>query len=244
MKKKYLIIFAVLLILAAAIFFVCKSGVISVLKYSKNYSAEELTSMMKQHSEQLDDEIRTYFNNELREYTPEELKQLENGEISSDALLAKVIAEKYESLSASADNDKKAVSTQQTDVSQSTEAAGNISQTATAEQITGKYVSRLYSLQGSYIGKLDGLMGSAKAEYNALPEEERTRSKALSIASKYISRGYALEGSCDAQVNSILSSLESELTAINADTSIVSKIRSHYKSEKSIKKAYYMSLLK
>lgn len=233
LKKRYIVITVIAVLIAAGVFFVHKSGIITAFEYSKSYSSDQLGDMMKENSEQLDGEIRTYFGNNLREYTEEEKRQLESGEVTADVLLSKIIAEKYEN-----DENKKTV---QGETSPTSQVPDN---SAKAEAITGKYVSRLYSLQGTYIGKLDGLLNTAIAEYKAVPEEKRSKAKMISIASKYIPKGYALESSCDAQVNSLLADLKKELEVIGADTSIISTIRSHYQSEKSMKKAYYLNLIK
>lgn len=240
-KKRYIIIIVLLILIAAAVFFINKYDLISALKYSQDYTKEELNTMMSENSEKLDDEIRTYFNNELREYTEEELAQLESGEVTSDVLLAKIIAEKYEDGDTA---EPKVSSDTKSGTSVKTSSNASAAGASEAEAITAKYVSRLYSLQGTYLGKLDGLLDSAISEYKAVPKEERSKTKMVSIASKYIPKGYALESKCDSQVNSMLASLKKELDAVGADTSIVSTIRSHYQSEKSMKKAYYLNLIK
>jgi len=241
-KKKLIALIILVLIVAAAAVVVQKTDIISMLKYSREYTKEELDVMMKENSDRLDDEIRSYFDNDLREYTQEEKEQLENGEITSDELIARIIAEKYKI----AGIDGVDIFGKESNMDKNTDTSGAATSkpAKTAEEITGQYVARLYSLQSTYVGRLDSLLNTAASEFKALPKEQRTKTKMVSIASKYIPQGYSLESNCDSQVNGLLANLEKELKAIGADTSIVSTIRSHYQAEKSIKKAYYLSLLK
>jgi hypothetical protein len=114
----------------------------------------------------------------------------------------------------------------------------------TASEIVSRYVSQMQALKGGYLGQLDSLMSRAVADYVALPKENRGKGAIQAIAQKYIGTAYSLQSNCDAQVNSVLSSLERELKAVNADTAIVSAMRSAYQNEKSAKIAYYMGKLK
>ena len=114
-------------------------------------------------------------------------------------------------------------------------------QTNTSEAIIAKYVSQLYALESKYIGAIEGVVASAKAEAKAQGLTKKDTSKLLSIGAKYTGTINSLEAACDGEVEAVISNLTSELNAINADTSIIATIRSAYASEKSLKRAYYMN---
>jgi hypothetical protein len=109
------------------------------------------------------------------------------------------------------------------------------------EQIA-RLIAQIYGLRETMSGKLDGILGSAKAEYAALPEEERIDAKKQEIGMRCLNEALALEGSCDAQINGILSELDSLLKDTGGDQSVVTEIRRAYKDEKALKKSYYLNL--
>ena len=133
---------------------------------------------------------------------------------------------------------------QATDSSEGTAESSNAasSDSETAEQIVARYTAKLYAVRGSYMGRLNGLIDEAKAEYKALPKEERTKAAQASIISSKIAVGEALEGECDGVVAGILADLEAELNAIGASTAPVGQMRSYYESEKVSQKAAYLAM--
>lgn len=255
MRKKtgHIILIIFLLLVIAGAIFVHKNNIIPTLMYSQKYTSEELNDMLNNGDEQLNNEIRNYFGDNLREYTPEEQQMLDNGEITSEELLSKIIAETYTEPAAESDQAQPSDTEDNQQTKNNTvNDAENVPQSSSPvssgaskqEQITAKYISKLYSLEGTYMGKLEGLLSSAVSEYKSLPENERTAKKKMSLVSKYMSKGYSLENNCDAQVNSILSSLESELKDAGADTSITGTIKKQYQNTKNVKRAYYLSKIK
>ena len=103
-------------------------------------------------------------------------------------------------------------------------------------------VAKVYVLKGQYTGLLSSLEASAKAQYLALPKEERGTAAKAKIVSDNMAYVSGLEAQCDAQIDAILA----DLTALNKqygkDDSLVEAIRTAYVNEKELKKAYYVSL--
>lgn len=106
-----------------------------------------------------------------------------------------------------------------------------------------RLITKLYVLRSSYTSKLNGLISSAKSEYNALPESQRTDTARRRIISSKISQGSAMEGACDAQVSAIVSQIRSRLSATGQSTALADQIMSSYQNEKQLRKSYYMSLV-
>jgi len=103
-------------------------------------------------------------------------------------------------------------------------------------------VGEIYALRTSFVGQLDDLLEQAKAEYVALPAEEREKQK-MTLAGRYINIAGGLEASCDQQMEDILSRIQAHLQETGGDLSLIDEIRQVYKDEKALKKSYYMSML-
>ena len=97
-------------------------------------------------------------------------------------------------------------------------------------------IRSVYSLRDYYVSMLNSMESTAKAEYLALPEAERTQENKESIATRYINSAYSLESECDGKIDAICSELGELLLEINGDFSIVNKVRYTYASEKAAMK--------
>lgn len=97
-------------------------------------------------------------------------------------------------------------------------------------------IQEVYSLRSYYVSKLNSMEATAKAEYFALPEEERTQDNKDSIATRYINSAYGLESECDGKIDAICGELSKLLLETNGDLSIINKVRYTYASEKAAMK--------
>lgn len=97
-------------------------------------------------------------------------------------------------------------------------------------------IRSVYTLRDYYVSMLNSMESTAKAEYLALPEAERTQENKESIATRYINSAYSLESECDGKIDAICSELGELLLEINGDFSIVNKVRYTYASEKAAMK--------
>lgn len=115
---------------------------------------------------------------------------------------------------------------------------------ATASDIVAKYTAKLYGARSVFEGKLNALVASAKAEYAALPAEQRTDAAKKSIYSSMLSSAGAIESECDATVESLLAQMSAELSAAGESTAPVDQLRSYYQEAKTNQKAYYLSMMR
>lgn len=188
------------------------------------YSDTELTNMIENSHTELKSAIESFSGGTLREYTEEEKRQIEAGEVSRDEMMAKVMNEAVEQ--------KLAQSKQEAEKAQ----AENKPVPKTADTVINEHVSKLYTLKSSYMAQIDNMLAQAASEYYAKAEGglygKETKAE---LIPKYISAFSALEGKCDAEVEAILSSLSKELKAMKHSLDIVKTIRSAYANEKSIK---------
>jgi len=98
-------------------------------------------------------------------------------------------------------------------------------------------IRQVYALRDHYVSKLRSMESSAKAEYLALPDEEKTQENKESIAKQYISSAYSLESECDGKIDSICSEMGELLLETDGDFSIINKVRYTYASEKAAMKS-------
>lgn len=105
-------------------------------------------------------------------------------------------------------------------------------------------VAELFVLKASYTDSIDKLVKQAKSEYRSLPESEQTGSNKQKLLLKYIGQASGMESTCDSIVSDIIAELRKLLTKTGGDISLINDIETTYNQEKSLKKAYYISLLK
>ncbi len=104
-------------------------------------------------------------------------------------------------------------------------------------------IAKMYVLKSTFESELDKLYQEAVAYYGQMSAEQRKNAASLMVKQFY-SRATGLERQCDAQVDELMTNLTASLEASGGDTSIVKKMRQAYSEEKSLKKSYYLNLVK
>lgn len=112
-----------------------------------------------------------------------------------------------------------------------------------SKEIVEAAVAKMYALKAKYIAALGQLEQSARQEYIALSQEEKNKDGAATIISQYMGTAISLQGACDSEVAGVLGTLRQELKSRGESTEIVDTMQATYEQEKSLKKAYYLSLL-
>lgn len=246
MKKGVKIFLAILvvLILAVGIFAFLQRDNIRAYVLSQNSSQEDIQQMLNDNESNRDAAVKKY---NIRELTDSEKQSIANGTLStSDAidLVTGSSSSNDPNSSGTSDSSSDSQSTATPKPSNSPEKTTSqyeISQSDADAQIS-TLIGRIYALEASFSGRLDSMLSSAIGEYKALPESERTDSNKISIVSKYIGQAGAMESACDSEMASILSEMEKILTKSGQSLDLIQQINSSYQSEKSLKKAYYISL--
>lgn len=105
------------------------------------------------------------------------------------------------------------------------------------------YVNQLYQVEAKYQGYLSGVVADAKAEFLALPKEQRTQQNKISIVWAKADTLIAQEKNCDAEVEGILSNIQAVLNRIGDSSNLVSEIRAYYENSKANWKAAKMTEL-
>ena len=175
-------------------------------------------------------------------HSPEELAaqtEVTNSEIEESLGITGMITEEMVAEAQAKFEAQLAGSSQETPAEPSETAAP--SDSSSSEDIVARYTAELYGLRGAFQGQIDGLAAAAKAEYLALPKEERTAANRNAIIFSKLGEAQAAEASCDAMVESVLQQMEAELVAAGQSTAPVGELRGYYEEIKASEKAAYFA---
>lgn len=101
-------------------------------------------------------------------------------------------------------------------------------------------IAELYGCKIDVIAVLGGMKEAALAEWNGLPEEQRTEARLKEIGFEGLNRCYELEAVVDDQVREILGRYREKLRRIDGDPGILDTLWDYYEDEKAAEKAYYL----
>lgn len=206
-----------------------------------SYTDEQLKDQMETSKNKVQKALDQYEIQGIRDLTIKEEEQLMKGEITVEEAL-NLIINKEES-QPTLKEEEAIVQKYQLDQPVASTAPAE-STALEVERIVEKYVEKMYTLQATFLSELGGIEAKARAVFSKLPKEERNLSTAKKLAPTFINEGLALEGKCDGQVDALLNAFQKELKEIGADTTIVEQMREAYKTQKRLKKAYYLAAIK
>ena len=109
------------------------------------------------------------------------------------------------------------------------------------EEKTAELIAKMYALKSRFVGQINGVVASMKAEYSKLPKEQQNMASKTSIANRYLGQISALEAQCDAQVDAIVTELRDVLVKSGQDTSLADAVLAAYNNEKETTKAAYIN---
>lgn len=219
MKKKTIVTLIIFTFFIVGISGICywQRDNLKAVFYAIRYTDDEQRGLQEENNMIMKELTEKFAGQGLSELTEETVKMLDEGTLTEDDAIKIITGEKtLEEIK----EDKK-------NPEEKTKKNDN-------NPKISSLVGKMYVLRSTYMGKLNSLIGQAKAEVMA------GKSKAA-VASKYIGIASGLEGQCDAQVESVLSQVTEELKKTGGDLSLVSKLRSAYRNEKSVKKAALLS---
>lgn len=121
-------------------------------------------------------------------------------------------------------------------VSNSTTTAASTEQTAAPSSYDAELqdlINQLYAVKARAESGLNSAIQSAKNEYHALPSNEQTQSRKLSIVMSKSSELKNLQSSCDSEVNTILNKMRKLLRENGQSTALADQALASYESQKS-----------
>lgn len=202
------------------------------------YNPEELGSQIQSTKQEVERVLEKYDLESIRRLTPEEEEQVKKGELSLEEAVERMMPTR---------NEEEVGAKEEGVESQDTPEA----KPETTPQAVSKKESdlvkastvKMYELQAKYLGLLGELEARGMQALRAIPSDQRTVKKMMSVGMPFMQEGLALESQCDGEVENVLHHLKEELVAIGADYDIVETMRQAYYTEKRLKKAYYLSLI-
>ena len=118
----------------------------------------------------------------------------------------------------------------------STATAASTEQTAAPSSYDAELqdlINQLYAVKARAESGLNSAIQSAKSEYYALPSNEQTQSRKLSIVMSKSSELKNLQSSCDSEVNTILNKMRKLLRENGQSTALADQALASYESQKS-----------
>lgn len=236
MKKIIKIILVILLILVLAVAAVCfwQRDNLAALKLSMSTSKDDLSQMISDNLQAVDDAIQNVDGISVRDLTDEEKEALHNNEISREELLTQLTS--GQSASESGDTSNSSESPAQEEPASSPEAAD-----PNAEKLS-QCLAEIYVMKAEYTAWLEDKYAEALETYSALDPSERTATAKYKIGMSYMREALAMETVCDARMAELEDEISALLQEMGQDNSLVDSIKSAYEDEKALKKAYYLGL--
>jgi len=234
-KRILLILLFVFIIASTAVGIWQRNNIKAIVEFSR-YSNKEISDKMVKDKEALKEEIKGSAPDLIRDFTPEEQQLIASGKVTIDEMVKKVLNEQ----SNASQNVKEDSATTKSSTSTSPSQSENASK---INAVINEQVAKMYGFEAYYLGQLGSIESNAKSGATSSSADGKTVINRKTI-SQYINTAASLESKCDAKINAVLSSLKTQLVNLGGDVSIVDTLRNAYENEKSLKKAYYMSLLK
>ena len=213
--KVFLIVLIVLSVAVGALALWQRKNIEGVLIGIRETS-EEIEKRREENQSKLVGEIDSYIETTLREITPEEQKQIEEGKLQASEVYSKIFEEKHSEIGKAKEENK-----------------------AAKDEIVTKYMAQLYKLQSEFTSRAEDAIKQGARYYNETKKTQDKASARANTITHFTPIVKAIESECDSRVNEIIKNLTNELSLIGANTDIVGTIKASYANEKQLKLAYY-----
>ena len=203
--------------------------------------ADTLAENQKVLDEKRAEDIKNYVSVEVRDFTEEELKQIESGERTQTEIVAQIITESVELeeptevVSAPVTNNGETAPEQ----TPAPPVAERPVIKESADVIVARHIANLYNIQKEFEGRVSSLAASVKNWTHAYYKTANVswRDAKVAAVKHFSSTASQIEQDCYARVDVEIAALENDLKAIGADLSIVSVVRESAYKEMELKKA-------
>lgn len=167
----------------------------------------------------------------LSSLTTKELEEL----VSGDVTLAQLEKERLgvtETPSAASTTTSSAASSKQTSGSTSSSKTTTTTASASYEDEIQDLLNQLYAVKAKAESGLNSAIQSAKNEYYALPDEQKSQAKKISIVMGKASELQNLQSTCDSEVNRIVEQMRKVLRANGQSTALADQALASYEAQK------------
>ena len=169
----------------------------------------------------------------LSSLTTKELEELVSGNVTL-AQLEKERLGVTETPSAAASSPTTTSSAASSKKNSSTSSSKTTTTTASAsyEDEIQNLLNQLYAVKAKAESGLNSAIQSAKNEYYALPDEQKSQAKKISIVMGKASELQSLQSTCDAEVNRIVEQMRKVLRANGQSTALADQALASYEAQK------------
>ncbi len=221
---------------------IVNSSNIKALYMAYTNDSEKLMEKEKELDDKRAEDIKNYVSVEIRDFTEDELKQIESGEKTKTQIVAQIIAENVANEENATENTAQQVPGEQNgEVANPEPKPQDTSKpkTETADAIVARHIANLYTIQGEFEARVNSLAGSVKNWTHAYVKSQGVTWKDAKLAAvqHFTGSASAIETDCYARVDAEIAALKKDLEAIGADLSIVETVRKSAYNEMEIKKA-------
>lgn len=167
----------------------------------------------------------------LSSLTTKELEEL----VSGDVTLAQLEKERLgvtETPFAASTTTSSAASSKQTSGSTSSSKTTATTASASYEDEIQDLLNQLYAVKAKAESGLNSAIQSAKNEYYALPDDQKSQAKKISIVMGKASELQNLQSTCDAEVNRIVEQMRKVLRANGQSTALADQALASYEAQK------------
>lgn len=170
----------------------------------------------------------------LSSLTTKELEEL----VSGDVTLAQLekerlgITETPSTAASSPTTTSSAASSKQTSGSTSSSKTTTTTASASYEHEIQDLLNQLYAVKAKAESGLNSAIQSAKNEYYALPDDQKSQAKKISIVMGKASELQNLQSTCDAEVNRIVEQMRKVLRANGQSTALADQALASYEAQK------------
>ena len=212
--KRILLILAVTLLTGMGTVAAWQRNTLEALKYAATMDQEKILTEIQENEQTLERVMKEYALHG-ENLTAEDIQKLQSGQMTEEEAIEKLLAPVGEAQA----------QTETTETPQA-QASSSAQEDADVDAAVQRQIARLYALKAQYLGQIEGVVAGVKAQYQALPAEQRTASAKQSLISSGISRIAGLEGQCDGQVAAVVSELRSILSGAGRSTSLADRVQS------------------
>ena len=167
----------------------------------------------------------------LSSLTTKELEEL----VSGDVTLVQLEKERLgvtETPSAASTTTSSSASSKQTSGSTSSSKTTTTTASASYEDEIQNLLNQLYAVKAKAESGLNSAIQSAKNEYYALPDEQKSQAKKISIVMGKASELQNLQSTCDSEVNRIVEQMRKVLRANGQSTALADQALASYEAQK------------
>lgn len=234
MKKRTKIALIVLAVLLVAMAGVCwwQRNNLTALKMSLDYSQEDLAERIEENDQRVGAALEELPDVTVRDLTDEEKAAFRNDTLDRDKLIERLIGKAQPEQADASEQAEGAAASQPSD--EGPEAA--------AREQLARCIAEIYVMKAEYSAWLEAQNAAAIEEFNALPEKEQTTAAKYKIGMAHMKTALEKETECDQKMAALEDEISALLKELGEDTSLVDEIQAAYEEEKTLKKAYLLSL--